>query len=271
MVSRRKTQHSTVCFARSNVRWYVISVRDHTTCPPDPGLQAPASASTDELERLERSAQEEAVFAPNPPVRRSVADEAAEPEIETIDEAFARTQLIVSNRVTGRQPSFIPPFHAEGGDWTYFDVATNWKPECTVRMGIKQPKKGDSPFSFTEAVLVPLDRKHSRCFVEVLARDFFTALPEATKRPGKLTPVRLTVAVLGQNMVRAPEGFFTAPTKSKPGTWLTTKLFLEKGDVSAEVFFNLDTKFDEAELTEKDAEYREALVDLLSKALVDGW
>jgi hypothetical protein len=274
MVSRRTTRRATVCFARSNVRWYALSIREHTTCPPAPALEVPAGASTDELDRLERDAMEAAVFAPNPPVRRPVADEPdepAEPEIEVIDEAFARTQLLVSNRVTGRQPSFIPPFHAAGGDWTYFDVATNWKPECTVRIGLKQPPKGEGPFTFTEAVLVPLDRKRSRCFVEVVARDFFTAMPEATKRPGKLTPVRLTVAVLGQNMVRDRDGFFTEPPKGKPGSWLTTKLFLEKGDVSAEVFFNLDTKFDEAELTEKDAGSREALVDLLSKALIDGW
>lgn len=268
---RGRTKNVTVCFARSTVRWYVLSVREHTTCPPDPQLKASANADEFELERAERNAKDEAVFAPNPPTKRPTREEAVEPDIEALDGQLGSARLVVSNRSSGQKPSPKPPFHVPGGDWTYVDLAPESAPSCTVRLGLKQPPSGgESPVVFTDAVLVPLERKQSTCFVEAVAEGFFVAPPEHAARPGRLAPSELSVAVLGQGLVRDPSGGFVTPKRGHTGSWLTTKLFLEHGDSSAEVFFNLDLEGASAELAEKDSSYREDLVALLSRALVDG-
>ncbi len=265
-----KTERYTACFARSNRRWYVLSARTTKGCPEAPELSVPLSANEKELEREERDAQRKAEHAPvkrtGPLVQPRVGGDDGEDE-------WPRLDLVVTNVATKQQPSDSAPFHKPGGDWTYFDLAPASDPTARVRLGMKAPKPTDSPFSFSELKLSTLDRSASARFVKSVADAFLVPVPPVAPKPRKLVPVKLATAVLGQSLVRegAGGGFSTAAKGETPGTWTTTKVFFEKDEQYAEVFFNVDLEDRVAEFSEKDAEYRESLLALLSKALLDGW
>jgi hypothetical protein len=264
-----KTERYTACFARSNRRWYVLSARTTKGCPEAPEFSAPLSATETELEREERDAQRKAEHAPvkrtGPLVQPRLGGDA--------EDEWPRLDLVVTNVATKQQPTESAPFHKPGGDWTYFDLAPASDPTARVRLGMKAPKPTDSPFSFSELELSTIDRAASARFVKAVAEAFLVPAPPGAPKPRKLVPVKLATAVLGQRLVRegAGGGFSTAAKGATPGTWTTTKVFFEKDEQYAEVFFNVDLEAGVAEFSEKDAEYRDGLLALLSKALLDGW
>lgn len=265
----RKTERHTACFARSNRRWFVLTVRPTPGCPASPELSVPLSANEKELEKEERAAQRTAEHAP---VKRS--GPLVQPRIGgDADDNWPRLDLVVTNVATKQQPGDSPPFHKPGGDWTYFDLAPASDPTAKVRLGMKAPKATDSPFSFSELRLSPLDRAASARFVAAVAKAFLVPAPAVAPKPRKLVPVKLATAVLGQSQVReGAGGGFSTPAKGEtPGTWTTTKVFFEKDEQYAEVFFNVDLEAGVAELSEKDADYRDGLLALLTRALLDGW
>ncbi|MDP3238376.1 MAG: hypothetical protein Q8N26_36620 [Myxococcales bacterium] len=265
----KKTERYTACFARSNRRWFVLTVRPSPGCPAAPELLVPLTATEKELEKEERAAQRAAQHAP---VARS--GPLVQPRFEgDADDDWPRLDLVVTNVATKQQPGDKPPFHTPGGDWTYFDLALAADPTAKVRLGMKAPKATDSPFSFSELRLSPLDRASSTRFVAAVAKAFLVPVPAVAPKPKKLVPVKLATAVLGQGMVReGAGGGFSVPAKGEtPGTWTTTKVFFEKDAQYAEVFFNVDLEAGVAEFSEKDADYRDGLLALLSRALLDGW
>lgn len=265
----KKTERHTACFARSNRRWFVLTVRSEPGCPASPELSVPLSANEKELEKEERAAQRSAEHAP---VKRS--GPLVQPRLGgDADDDWPRLDLVVTNVATKQQPSETAPFHKPGGDWTYFDLAPASDPTAKVRLGMKAPKATDSPFSFSELRLSPLDRAASTRFVAATAKAFLVPVPAVAPKPRKLLPVKLATAVLGQSLVREGSGGgFSTPAKGEtPGTWTTTKVFFEKDEQYAEVFFNVDLEAGVAEFSEKDADYRDGLLTLLTRALLDGW
>lgn len=264
-----KTERLTACFARSNRRWFVLTARREPGCPAAPELSVPLSANEKELEKAERAAQRTAEHAPakrsGPLVQPRIGGDA--------EDDWPRLDLVVTNVATKQQPSETAPFHKPGGDWTYFDLAPASDPTAKVRLGMKAPKATDSPFSFSELRLSPLDRAASTRFVAAVAKAFLVPVPAVAPKPRKLVPVKLATAVLGQSMVRdGLGGGYSSPAKGEtPGTWTTTKVFFEKDEQYAEVFFNVDLEAGVAEFSEKDADYRDGLLALLSRALLDGW
>lgn len=264
-----KTERYTACFARSNRRWFTLTVRTTKGCPASPELSVPLSANEKELESEEHDAQRKAEHAPiaraGPLVQPRIGGDA--------EDEWPRLDLVVTNVVTKQQPSETAPFHKPGGDWTYFELAPTSDPTAKVRLGMKAPKATDSPFSFSELKLSSLDRASSTRFVSAVAKAFLVPAPAVAPKPRKLVPVKLATAVLGQSLVKdGPGGGFSTPAKGEePGTWTTTKVFFEKDEQYAEVFFNVDLEAGVAEFSEKDADYREGLLALLSRALLDGW
>ena len=245
-----------------------MTVRTTKGCPASPELSVPLSANEKELEREERDAQRDArdapIARPGPLVQPRIGGDA--------EDEWPRLELVVTNVATKQQPSDSPPFHKPGGDWTFFELATASDPTAKVRLGMKAPKVTDGPFSFSELKLSPIDRASSTRFVTAVAKSFLVPVPPPIPKPRKLVPVKLATAVLGQSLVRkGPGGFSTTAKGDTPGTWTTTKVFFEKDEQYAEVFFNVDLEAGVAELGEKDEEYREGLLALLSRALLDGW
>ena len=265
-VRNRKTERFTACFARSTRRWYVLTIRGEPGCPAAPQLDLSASANDAALARAEKDAQREAKNAPSkrlqPLVQPTLGDAPAE---------WARLKLVLTNVMTKRLPTETAPFHKAGGTYTFFDLAPESDPTAKVRVGLEQPKKSAEPFSFSEVRLVNVDREASKRFVAAMANAFHTEPPELAAKPRRLAPVKLATAVLGTGLVRSDDGFNAPEDGDAPGTWLTTKVFFEKDERYAEVFFNVDLEAGVAEFSEKDESYREDLVGLVSRALVDGW
>lgn len=265
-VRNKKPERYTACFARSNRRWYVLTIRDEPGCPAAPKLELSTSANDAALTTAEKDAQRDAKVAPAKRLQPLVQPTLGDPPAD-----WGRLKLVLTNVTTKQQATETAPFHKPGGTFTFFDVAPESDPTATVRMGLQTPKKSAEPFSFSEVRLVNVDREASKRFVAAVAKAFHTEPPETAMKPRKLAPVKLATAVLGTGLVRADDGFSSPEDGEAPGTWLTTKVFFEKDERYAEVFFNVDLESGVAELSEKDEAYREDLVGLLSRALVDGW
>lgn len=256
-----KAERFTTCFARSSRRWYVLALHAGSGCPDAPVLDLDAHASEADLEAAERRARRDVQDAP----MLVTAQPPPAPHEQV------RLALVVTNVATKQRATDAAPFHAPGGAWTFFDLAPADAPTATLRVGLKVAT--ESPRSFSELRLVPLDRARGRSFVEAFARAFHVAAPAPAAKAGALSPVTLTAAVLGEGLVRGAggDGFTSPADPASPGSWTATKVFLEKDERAAEVFFNVDLEAGDAELVEKDEADREELAALLERALVDGW
>ncbi len=264
------TNHLTVCFARSNVRWYVLSARESTVCPEVLPLTVPSQASDDELERLEQDQRRLAENAPDKRFKPKTPDLVAEPTFDEGDD-LRNLQLLVNDVVEGQKPSATPPFHVRGGKWTYFDVAPLTEPACAVRVGLPLPPRSNDLAGLTDVMVLPPSQANAICFLEALGASFSTPVPEAVRKPSRLPPVKLGAAVLGQGLQREEGGGFTTPPAGRPGNWVRMKLFLQRDQRAAEVFFNVNLEAGVGELSEADAAYREDLLALMHRALLDGW
>ena len=111
---------------------------------------------------------------------------------------------------------------------------------------------------FEHAILSAPRPAAGAAFVAAVAGWLGTAAPLPPARAGVLDAVPITVAYLGAE--RRPDGRL----------WEARKLFFEEAGRSAEVYLNVSEDRRDAELLEKDEEYRGDLVALLAMALRDG-
>ncbi|MBX3227161.1 MAG: hypothetical protein KIT84_35505 [Labilithrix sp.] len=98
----------------------------------------------------------------------------------------------------GQQPTTTAPFHAPGGDWTFFDAEASGG----VRFGVGFAKIPQEKLAFVNAVLWAPDRG------------------QGTK---PLAPTTFSIAVLGAGMRPTGTGGYTGTG----GSWYATKLFLQ--------------------------------------------
>ena len=163
----------------------------------------------------------------------------------------------------GEQPSDEPPWHEPGGDWTFLDAATAGGVPFVVGLHEERRLHGDIDMVLFAARLGVLSREDGARFVGEYAHAFGVAVPP----PGVQRPIGvLTVSsvVLGEHVGRGANGFAGA------GPWVASKWTSERGDDSAEVFFNYDLDGNVGEFSQKDADYDETLVAHLAAALRDG-
>jgi hypothetical protein len=161
---------------------------------------------------------------------------------------------------TNEKPAAQAPWHAPGGEWTYFDARTDGGAAFTVGVKAKKPA-GDMPFAFGDVTVVPASREAGGKLVEEFAKIFHAPAPApGAQKP--IQPAQLRVAVLGFDMACTPGGGCGGA-----GTWTATKWFLSGGDV--EVFFNYDLTGKRGDFSEKDSDYRKGLVAAFA-ALRDG-
>jgi len=161
-------------------------------------------------------------------------------------------------------PSKKAPFHAKGGDWTYFDAVIDSNPDCAFTVGVA-PAKTAGGFGFGKVQLSVKDRVAASCVVEKLADGLGVDVPE--KKPGNVGgPLELATAVLGERLSRQKGGGFGG---DGDGSWTATKLFLEKGETYGEVFFNYDLDSKRGEFSEKDFDYDHDVVAVLASELRD--
>jgi len=166
-----------------------------------------------------------------------------------------------------QKPSNTAPYHANGGDWTFFDCQARSDPTVVFTVGVVSKTNAENlTFGWGEAVLIVKDQGAGSRFVELFAKSFAGKLPTAVKRVHVPGPLRIKTAILGQSMQREAKGGFSG----KRGGWTAIKWFLDFVGFSGEVFFNFDLSNQEGEFSEKDPDYADDLLAILSSALRDG-
>jgi hypothetical protein len=157
------------------------------------------------------------------------------------------------------------PGHTDGGDWTFFDCRTSAPESASFTVGVRSKSGGAKPFAWGEAAIRVANRDEGAQLVGCLSRAFKHQAPKE-RSPQPLEPLTFGTAILGEGVNREPEGGFG----DREGNWTATKWFLEEDGRSAEVFFNYNLKDRKGEFSEKDPDYREDLLAILSIALRDG-
>ena len=174
--------------------------------------------------------------------RRSPSRPPAAPrKVETPVPAVVQETALVLDAVVEKTPGQrVIRLTAKGGGQT------------TLVLEDAQAKSSEG-FGFGRARLEPVaDRTKGAAFLEAVA-GWLQQTPPPPGRAGDLGPFPLRYSRLG-----AGEG------------WEASKLFLEKGPRKTELFFNLSADGRRAKLVEKDPDYREDLLALLTVALRDG-
>jgi len=159
------------------------------------------------------------------------------------------------------------PFHAAGGEWTFFDCQAGTDAKAVFAVGVSVTSKdGGGPSAWGRAILFVKDRDAGGKFVELFSKAFPGTVPKPFAHQKELKPLFLNTAILGQNMSREVNGGFAG----QGGGWTATKWFPEHDGRSAEIYFNynLDTK--QGEFSEKDPDYADDLLAIFASALRDG-
>jgi hypothetical protein len=159
------------------------------------------------------------------------------------------------------------PFHAEGGEWTFFECEASKAPAVVFTVGVmtKEGSRGTLS-SWGRAILAVKDRATGTALLELLAKAFGGQMPNPVQRPFVPVPLVVNTAVLGENLTRESMGGFNART----GGWTATKWFPQADGLEAEVFFNFNLEQRIGEFSEKDADYADDLVAVFATTLRDG-
>jgi hypothetical protein len=111
--------------------------------------------------------------------------------------------------------------HAAGGTWAFYDAATDDGAPFTFGVPAGPSAPGKDP-EFGELVLATSNRAR---FVAALAKAFGQKVPISATSARKGQPMKVAVAVLGQNLKSQPDGSY-----GEGGTATATKLFFEVGE-----------------------------------------
>src|SRR5262249_42607245 len=146
--------------------------------------------------------------------------------------AFRITRVLEHQKLSAN-----PPYHIEGGEWSFFDcqATSDAKVVFTVGMASKS-SDGGAPSPWGKAVLIVKDREAGARFVELFSKAFSGKLPTPLNQAHVPKPLSISTAVLGTNIDREPEGGFSGTA----GGWTATKWFPEHDALSAEIFFNFN-------------------------------
>jgi hypothetical protein len=166
-----------------------------------------------------------------------------------------------------QRPSAGAPFHAPGGEWTFFDCQAVSDPKVAFTAGVlSRGGAGDVPIAWGKAVLIVKDREAGARFVACFGKAFAGKVPPPVPRPHVPRPLAVNTAVLGQNTSREDKGGFVG----KGGGWTATKWFPEHDGRSGEMYFNYNLAKRQGEFSEKDGGYADDLVATFASALRDG-
>lgn len=170
---------------------------------------------------------------------------------------FRITKVYASQRATD-----VPPFHADGGEQTYFDATTRGGASFTF--GFTEPQKSNRPMAFGEVVLAAPSPAEGQKLVSELARRFHGTDPPARLAVTTVAPKPFSAVFLATDAKREGAGF-----SGSGGGYYATKLFLQRRGIEAEVFFNFSLKTKTGEFAEKDSDYANDMVAFFASELRD--
>ena len=188
-----------------------------------------------------------------------------ESPLGNMPENWGYLPLRIKTTFENQRPLEVSPWHAEGGEWTFFDCAIQ-NSNAAVVIGVHSGPAtgGKTSMAWSEAILAVSDSDSADSFLNSLSSAFHQELPK--RRMGHPKGFfKMHTAVLGSNLNLLPDGGFGGK-----GNWSATKWFLEEDGREAEIFFNFSIIDKRAAFSEKDPDYREDLVSLLTTALRDG-
>jgi hypothetical protein len=203
--------------------------------------------------------------AGDPPETPTAGDNnGAPPRGARDEESWGLLEFDIEAVYPNQSPTEAAPWHAGGGDWTFFDCRVAARPPVDFLVGVRGKGKA-ADISWGEATLLVADRAAGERFLDVFGKAFHQESPRA-KSPQPLRPWKFGTAILATNMRHAPNGGL----QGTGGDWQATKWFPEWEGQTAEVFFNYDLKGRKGEFSEKDPDYRQDLLAILAGALRDG-
>jgi hypothetical protein len=184
----------------------------------------------------------------------------AEPGLGRGADASPRVEFSIDAVYEHQKPSDAAPWHAAGGDWTFFDAHT----DAGTRFGFgwTHPPLRDS-MAFGKAIWSVPDPNMGADLVRTFARVFDGNVPPPAQQQ-LLHPQPFSLACLGDALGRDDAGF------SGQGNWHANKLFLQRPGIEAELFFNFDLAEKQGEFAEKDREYTGDLLQFMARELRDG-
>ena len=133
-------------------------------------------------------------------------------------------------------------------------------------VGVCPRGEGKGPFAWGKAAIVVVDRTAGERFIGVFAKAFHANPPHARPAVMPLEPLVMGTTILGEDLKRNPGGGFDGTGEG----WTATKWFPQQYGLEAEVFFNYNLQAREGEFSEKDPDYRQDLLAILTTALRDG-
>ncbi len=164
-----------------------------------------------------------------------------------------------------RKPINAIPWHAAGGDWTYFDCRTALPNRAAFTIGIRNTPRQGLPVIFSDASIVVANPGEGVQLIEALSKGFHEPPPKI-RDPQPLEHWKFKVAMLAEEASREPTGRF----QSGEGSWTAAKWFLERDGRYAEVYFNYSLKERKGEFREKDPDDRKKLLAVLAAVVRDG-
>ena len=177
--------------------------------------------------------------------------------------------LKVGGTFQNQKPLEQVPWHADGGEWTFMECHTERHGDADVVIGVKttaQTKPDpNTPMSWGEAMIAVSDAEQGTKFIDAFGQAFSKSSPARRDNKAPLF-LKMHTAVMGSQMKKESNSF----SGSGKGSWTATKWFLSDELGDAEVYFNYNLKDGKAEFLEKDADYRDALMEQLCIALRDG-
>ena len=128
-----------------------------------------------------------------------------------------------------------------------------------------KPPTNDSPFVFTKGALVREAVSDGDWFLAELAR--VLAAKEVPKNPDAVERLEFDAAVLGTELSRqaGADQLAGSFTSQPPGHWIATKVFVADGE--GEFFLNLNPAGGWGEISIKDEEYGDAVIEALAPIL----
>lgn len=165
-----------------------------------------------------------------------------------------------------QEPSEAPPFHADEGEWLYFDCETTDDAKAPFTVGVVDVRSDSGSVHWGRAIIVVADRETGAKLTELFSKAFGGTLPPPRDPSYTPEPLVMNTAILGDDMVGHPSGGFSG----QGGGWTATKWFLTDEGHEGEIYFNYNLAERLGAFSEKDADYADDLMTILASALRDG-
>lgn len=178
--------------------------------------------------------------------------------------AAAALPFTIGTVYAQQQPTTQPPFHADGGKWTFFDASLADGTPFTVGLFERLTLQSEPPMTLVDGQLSVASNADGEKLARAYAQAFGTQAPPPGKPLG-VAPLKVASVNLGTNVRRAGTGF-----GGTGGTWTASKWTLERAQHAAEVYFNFSLAEKKGEWSQKDKDYDAFVAKDLMEVLHDG-